>query len=312
MLHTLRLDLYSSLESVLHFHRFLTWSHGTYYLLSEEFLSTGIREQKYVEGKKPAQADVLRVWLRSSCPVTCCDHAQIALRLGWLNRLRPPTMGDYEPAESAEYHLQLLSSYTLPCCSDVMWCRIPCYALNAAFACSSSLTRESGKGRISSYVLSPRRLQPCCASLSWLFPVSALSGKLTGSQIYASRAPRDSTLGSRTFTFTQPLPSSSAETKVPQGKTKSNCQAAGSVGGLWSMTCQRAQIISNLSIRIQNPSCSMSTSGGWVQAKPGDGGFLGILQSRVLFRRGTIVERRAPPPAPLLCRIFQALGAPEG
>ena len=60
-LHTLRLDLYSGLESVLLFHRFLTWSHGTYYLLSEEFLSTGIREQKYVEGKKPAQADVLRV-----------------------------------------------------------------------------------------------------------------------------------------------------------------------------------------------------------------------------------------------------------
>ena len=95
MLHTLRLDLYSSLESVLHFHRFLTWSHGTYYLFSEEFLSTGIREQKYVEGKKPAQADVLRVWLRSSCPVTCCDHAQIALRLGWLNRLRPPTSPNY-------------------------------------------------------------------------------------------------------------------------------------------------------------------------------------------------------------------------
>ena len=240
MLHTLQLDLYSSLESVLHFHRFLTWSHGTYYLLSEEFLSTGIREQKYVEGKKPAQADVLSVvWLRSSCPVTCCDHAQIALRLGWLNRLRPPTMGDYEPAESAEYHLQLLSSYTLPCCSDVMWCRIPCYAY-AAFACSSSL--------------------------NW----QALKSMLRGPQGIP-------TLGSRTFTFTQPLPSSSAETKVPQGKTKSNCQGAGSVGGLWSMTCQRAQIISNLSIRIQNPSCSMSTSGGWVQAKPGDGGFLGIL-----------------------------------
>ncbi len=115
---------------------------------------------RLLKGKKPAKGDVLSVvWLCTCCPVTCCDHTQIALRLGWLNGLKPPIMGDYGPKTDKNSWIGRISSAASKFLHIAMlqWCDVMSHSMLCFLCCF-------------------RMQHP----------------KLTGSQFHGWRAPRDS------------------------------------------------------------------------------------------------------------------------